>query len=112
MRTLVLNIPDTVDLNDREALMAIASRLYETGRLSMGQAAELVGLSKRSFMELLGSYGVSVFNYPPSDLDRELTGLSALRSAIDEGLNSGISERSVTGILKAKEAELKKDGRI
>jgi predicted HTH domain antitoxin len=72
MRTLVLNIPDTVDLNDREALMTIASRLYETGRLSLGQAAELVGLSKRSFIELLGSYGVSVFNYPPSDLDRDV----------------------------------------
>ncbi len=72
MRTIVLNIPDTVDLNDKEALMAIASKLYESGRLSLGQAANLVGLSKRSFMELLGSLGVSVFNYPASDLDRDV----------------------------------------
>ena len=72
MKTLILNIPDTVDFDDKEALMAIASRLYEKGKLSLGQAAELVGLSKRSFMEILGTYGVSVFNYPTSDLDRDV----------------------------------------
>lgn len=45
------------------------------------------------------------------DLEREDV-LASLASAIDEGLNSGISRRSVTGILNAKEAELKRDGRI
>jgi predicted HTH domain antitoxin len=72
MRTLVLNIPDTVDFDDKEALMAIAARLYEKGKLSLGQAAELVGLSKGTFIEILSNYGVSVFNYPPSDLDRDV----------------------------------------
>jgi predicted HTH domain antitoxin len=72
MKTLVLNIPDTVDLDDKEALMAIASRLYEKGKLTLGQAAEMAGLTKRSFMQSLGQYGVSVFNYPASDLDRDV----------------------------------------
>jgi predicted HTH domain antitoxin len=72
MRTLVLNIPDTIDLDDKEALMAIASRLYEKGKLTIGQSAELAGLSKGAFMEILGNYGVSVFNFPPSDLDRDV----------------------------------------
>lgn len=72
MKTITINIPDTVDFDDKEALMVIASRLYEKGRLSIGQAAELVGLSKQSFMEILGSYGVSVFNYPSSDLDQDV----------------------------------------
>lgn len=72
MKTLFLNIPDTVDFDDKEALMAIASRLYEKGKLSLGQAAVLVGLSKGAFMEILGSYGVSIFNYPSSDLDRDV----------------------------------------
>jgi predicted HTH domain antitoxin len=61
-----------VDFDNKEALMAIASRLYEKGKLSLGQAADLVGLSKRAFMEILGTYGVSVFNYPSSDLDRDV----------------------------------------
>jgi predicted HTH domain antitoxin len=72
MRTLHLNIPETVDFDDKEALMAIASRLYEKGKLSLGQAADLAGLSKRAFMETLGNYGVSVFNYSPDDLDRDV----------------------------------------
>ena len=72
MKTLMINLPDTVDFDDKDALMTIASRLYGKGKLSLGQAAELVGLSKRAFMELLGTYGVSVFNYPSSDLDRDV----------------------------------------
>jgi predicted HTH domain antitoxin len=72
MKTITINIPDTVDLDDKDALMAIASKLFEKGKLSLGQAAELVGLSKGAFMEILGTYGVSIFNYPSSDLDRDV----------------------------------------
>lgn len=72
MKTITINLPDTVDFDDKEALMIIASKLYEKGKLSLGQAAEVVGLSKRTFMEILGNYGVSVFNYPYSDLDRDV----------------------------------------
>ncbi|MBX2966060.1 MAG: UPF0175 family protein [Cyclobacteriaceae bacterium] len=67
MKTVTISIPDTVDFDDKEALMVIASRLYEKGKLSLGQAAELVGLSKAAFMEILGTYGVSVFNHPASE---------------------------------------------
>ena len=72
MRTLTINIPDTVDLEDREMVMFLASRLYEKSKLSLGQAAEVAGLSKRAFMEVLGHYGVSIFNYDESELQREL----------------------------------------
>ena len=72
MKTLTLNLPDSVDLNPKEAAMLIASRLYEQGRLSLGQAAELAGYSKRTFMELLGEYGVSIINYPAADLARDV----------------------------------------
>jgi len=72
MKTIQLNIPDTVDLNDREAKMLLASRLYEKGKLTLGQAAELVGLSKKAFMEILGDYDVSIFNYPLSELENDI----------------------------------------
>ncbi len=65
MKTLTLNIPDSVELDNREVVMLVATRLYERGKLSLGQAAELAGLRKRTFVELLGSYGVSLFNYVP-----------------------------------------------
>jgi predicted HTH domain antitoxin len=72
MKTLTIQIPDTVDFNNQEALMAIACGLYGKGKLSLGQAAGLVGLSKQAFMEILGDYGVSVFNYSPEDLDSDI----------------------------------------
>ncbi|MFO7445868.1 MAG: UPF0175 family protein [Ignavibacteriaceae bacterium] len=70
MKKISFNIPDTID--NTEASMLFASKLYESGKLSLGQAAEVAGLSKRTFMELLGKYGVSVFNYPASDLEKDL----------------------------------------
>nr|NQU88833.1 UPF0175 family protein [Bacteroidota bacterium] len=72
MKVIELLIPDTIDLNEREVKMLLASRLYEKGKLSLGQAAELVGLSKRAFMEILCDYDVSIFNYPISELDNEI----------------------------------------
>lgn len=72
MRIVTLNVPDSFDLDDKEVAMILATKLYEQGKLSLGQAAELVGLTKRTFAELLGNYGVSIFNYPPSDLSRDV----------------------------------------
>ena len=69
---LEINLPDFLNIEERELKMILASRLYEQGRLSLGQAAELAGFSKRTFMELLGDYGVSVFNHPPEDLDQDI----------------------------------------
>ena len=42
------------------------------GKLSLGQAAEVAGYSKRTFMELLGKYGVSVFNYSADEIENDL----------------------------------------
>lgn len=72
MRTITLNMPDFLGMENREVAMLVASRLYEQGKLSLGQAADVAGLSKRTFAELLGSYNVSIFNYPASDLSRDL----------------------------------------
>jgi predicted HTH domain antitoxin len=72
MRTLNFRVPDTVDLDDKEIAMIVASSLYEKGKLSLGQAAELAGLTKRTFAELLGKHDVSIFNYPPTDLTRDV----------------------------------------
>ncbi|MBU1678211.1 MAG: UPF0175 family protein [Bacteroidetes bacterium] len=72
MKTITLNIPDNLDLDDRGVSMIVATKLYEQGKLTLGQAAELVGLSKRTFAELLGTYGISLFNYPASDLSKDV----------------------------------------
>lgn len=43
MKTITINIPGTVDVDDNEAKMSLASKLYERGKLTLGQAAELAG---------------------------------------------------------------------
>jgi len=72
MKTLTLNIPDSVNLDEKEAKTFLAAKLYEKGSLSLGQAADLAGYSKRTFMELLGNYDVSIFNFPEEDLEKDI----------------------------------------
>jgi predicted HTH domain antitoxin len=68
MRTIQINIPDSVDMKDYDFSMIVAAKLYEEAKLSSGQAAQIVGLSKRAFIEMLGKYGVSVISTSVSDL--------------------------------------------
>ena len=72
MRTLTLHLPETLDMDEREITMSLAAKLFEDGKLTLGQGAELVGLSKRTFMELLGKYGVSVFNAPVAEMHKDV----------------------------------------
>ncbi len=73
MRTIQLHIPDSVDLKEYDFLMIIAAKLYEDSKLSSGQAAKIAGLTKRTFIELLGRYGVSVFSTSVSDLHSDIS---------------------------------------
>lgn len=80
MKTLTINIPDSLEIDSKEAKLLLASRLYEKGKLSLGQAAEMAELSKRAFMEILAEYEVSVFNYPADEIDNDFE--NAKRSSI------------------------------
>ncbi len=72
MKTITVEVPDTLEIDDREAAMLLATKLYEQGKLSLGQAAQLAGYSKQTFMELLSRYDVPVFNYNPSELEIDI----------------------------------------
>ncbi|MDE3000482.1 MAG: UPF0175 family protein [Gemmatimonadota bacterium] len=67
----------TVDLpfglSPEEARILLAVKLYEIGRVSLGQAARTSGHTKRAFMEILGKHQVPIFDYSPEEL-REETG--------------------------------------
>ena len=73
MKHLTLNIPDHLDLDEKETKRFLAAKMYEIGKLSLGQASELAGLSKVAFSEILADYGVSLINYPPSDIAKDAT---------------------------------------
>ena len=72
MKSITLNIPDNLDLDNKELALLVATKLYEQAKLSLGQAAELAGLTKRSFAELLGRHDVSIFNFPATDLLKDI----------------------------------------
>lgn len=72
MSVFQVYIPDSLEINDFELKMLIASKLFEDGKLSSGQAAEIVGISKKAFVELLGKYNVSLFGYDYDELEEDL----------------------------------------
>ena len=71
MNELKIELPANVSLDEAQLLLAV--KLFETGKLSIGQAAKIAGYSKPTFMELLSKMGVPVINYPVEDLDREIS---------------------------------------
>jgi len=72
MNQVIVNIPEELNLKSFDVKMMIASKLFEEGQLSSGQAAEMVGLSKRAFLEVLGKYGSSIIGYDFEELEQDL----------------------------------------
>lgn len=72
MSVISLQIPDHAHAGEFEIRMLVAAKLFEQGRLSSGQAADMVGLSKKAFLELLGKYGISMFGYSFEELGEDL----------------------------------------
>jgi predicted HTH domain antitoxin len=68
MTTITLEVPDSLGEHQYDTVRFIAAKLYESGKLSLGQAAEMVGLSKRTFADLLPDYNVALLNYPVSEM--------------------------------------------
>jgi predicted HTH domain antitoxin len=63
---LTVSLPSSI--SEDEAKLCLAIKLFELGRLSCGQAAELAGYSKRTFMELLGKRSIAIFDHPVAEL--------------------------------------------
>jgi predicted HTH domain antitoxin len=55
-----------------EARFLLAAKLYELGRLSSGQAAQLCGVGRVAFLFALPRVGVKVSNISADDADDEL----------------------------------------
>lgn len=71
MQTITITLPDNAELDQRQTVKFLASKLYEASKLSLGQAAELAGLTKVAFAEILGDFGVSLINYPVTEMKHD-----------------------------------------
>jgi len=72
MNTLTINIPAQINTKIFNVQIYLAAKLYEDAILSAGQAAEVAGISKRAFIEILGHYGVSAFGESLNDLKSDI----------------------------------------
>ncbi len=81
MNTVSINIPEAAfpflgenqeDLG-RELLTAAVVKWFELGTISQGKAAEILGLSRAEFLDILSNYRVSAWQYTKEDLDEELS---------------------------------------
>ncbi|MEM7510376.1 MAG: UPF0175 family protein [Bacteroidota bacterium] len=70
--SIQVNLPAGLELSEFELKMMLASKLFDEGLITAGQGAEIVGLSKRAFIELLGKYNVSLFQYDAEELKQDI----------------------------------------
>ncbi len=70
MSQLKVDLPPEVSADEARVLLAM--KLFETGRLSLGQAAKMADYSKQGFLEILAKAGIPVFDYPASELKDEI----------------------------------------
>jgi len=69
---LTLTIPDSINLSQIDAQIMLAVKLFETGRLPLGKAAVVAGLSYRAFHELLIKYGIPIVTMTEEDVRMEV----------------------------------------
>jgi predicted HTH domain antitoxin len=62
----------SVRMSEDETKLFLALTLYKEGKLSLGQAAQLAGFSKRDFIDVLGQHHIPVLNYSADELREEI----------------------------------------
>ncbi|UYZ63550.1 UPF0175 family protein [Hymenobacter weizhouensis] len=68
MKNVTVTLPESVEAEEWELKMMLAAMLYQQGKATGGEAAEIAGMSKRTFLKMLGKFGVSVFSDSVDDL--------------------------------------------
>jgi predicted HTH domain antitoxin len=56
---------------ERELRLALALKLFELKRVSMGRAAEIAGVGKIAFLDELGRLGIPVIDFGEDQLEQE-----------------------------------------
>lgn len=65
----VIDVPEGI--GQEEAKLYLAMKVFEEGKMSLGQASEYAGYSKRSFMEILGKHNIPVIDYPVEEIETD-----------------------------------------
>jgi len=80
MNTLSIEYPDSLPESlhmsvrefEHEARLAMAAKLFDQGRLTSGQAADLGGVPKVHFLYEIGRWSVSSLQTPEEEIEQDL----------------------------------------
>ena len=72
VQTISFQIPALAGISELDARIILAGELYQREKVSLGQAADIAGLSKRTFIEIIGKYGFSIFSESIEDFRNDL----------------------------------------
>lgn len=67
----------SLELTNNLRLLA-AITYFQDKKLSLGKAAELAGINRLEFMDILAAKGIIVFDYDESVIESEIQGISHL----------------------------------
>lgn len=71
--TVTIDLPDRVALgvDERYAKEALIATLYSNGKLSGKEARQILGMTRRTFEEMLPHYGFSILVDSPENIETE-----------------------------------------
>ncbi len=74
-----LHVPDHLlqkaGISEQQALVELACRLFDTGKLDIHRASELAGMSKADFEDLLLDEKIPIYRYTEDDFTADLNTL-------------------------------------
>ena len=69
MKTITVHVPDDTFSEESEAQQFLAAKLYETGKLSLGQVAEMLNMTKTDVVAVLAHFNVDFFGQSPGEIE-------------------------------------------
>lgn len=73
---MTLQVPDFLEKNHQDTVRFLAAKLYESGKLSLGQSAKVAGMKKWDFAEILIDYDVDYIQYTAEDVIADVERIS------------------------------------
>ena len=68
MTTMTLQVPEKLEEEHEETARFLAAKLYEAGKVTLGQAAAMCGMKKWDFPAVLTQYNIPYFQYTAEDV--------------------------------------------
>ncbi|MFD1874979.1 UPF0175 family protein [Hymenobacter bucti] len=77
MKTLTIELPHELSpAQEHDLKMELAGTLYAKGLLTTSEAAAMVGIERRAFIEQMGQYGFSLLaTYTEADFEHDIATL-------------------------------------